>query len=165
MPVVKRYTFSPGVKLPSSQLNTDFDDIYNAFNTHTHSNQGNDAAQITSSGIAAGGSVGAPQLGNAGALFSATAAAVGSNTTPSMALFQVGSNVVSTNGAGGGSVTFTTAFPTGVWTVVAQIGDNNIGAGGSTINIIQAQVSLTGFGFQTNQLSQTIRVNWIALGF
>lgn len=57
MPVVKRYSFIPGSKLISSQLNTNFDDIYNTFNAHTHTGQGNDANQITSSGIAPGGSL------------------------------------------------------------------------------------------------------------
>jgi len=54
MPVVKRYSFIPGAKLISNQLNTNFDDIYNTFNAHQHTGQGNDANQITSSGIAAG---------------------------------------------------------------------------------------------------------------
>lgn len=57
MPLVKRYTFTTGARLSSSQLNTNFDDLYNTYNTHQHTGQGNDAPQITSSGIAAGGSL------------------------------------------------------------------------------------------------------------
>ena len=54
MPLVKRYTFTTGARLSSSQLNTNFDDIYNTYNAHRHTNQGNDAPQITTSGIAGG---------------------------------------------------------------------------------------------------------------
>lgn len=52
MPIVKRYTFYTGAILSTSQLNTNFDDIVNSFNAHTHTQQGNDANLITSSGIA-----------------------------------------------------------------------------------------------------------------
>ena len=57
MPLVKRYTFTTGARLSSSQLNTNFDDLYNTYNTHTHTGQGNDALQISASGIAPGGSL------------------------------------------------------------------------------------------------------------
>jgi len=57
MPLVKRYTFTTGARLSSSQLNTNFDDMYNTYNVHQHTGQGNDAPQISSSGIAPGGSL------------------------------------------------------------------------------------------------------------
>lgn len=54
MPIAKRYNFTSNAALSSSNLNTNFDDIINAFNTHTHTGTGTDAPLITTSGIGNG---------------------------------------------------------------------------------------------------------------
>ena len=53
MPIVKRYTFQPRISAGlASQLNTNYDDIIDAFNAHTHTGVGTDAPNINISGIA-----------------------------------------------------------------------------------------------------------------
>lgn len=53
MPITKRYTFQPRISAGlSSQLNTNFDEIINAYNSHTHTGIGTDAPVITNSGLA-----------------------------------------------------------------------------------------------------------------
>lgn len=81
---------------------------------------------------------------------------------------QVGTSVQTTNSAGGGVVNFPFAFPSGVATIDISMGDNSIAA--ALVNIIEGQVSLTGFGFivTVNGIGLNaglVRVNWECVGF
>lgn len=55
MGLIKRYTFQPRISAGlASQLNTNFDDVIDAFNNHRHTGVGTDANGITTSGLAPG---------------------------------------------------------------------------------------------------------------
>lgn len=64
MPIAKRYNFTSNAALSSSNLNTNFDDIINAFNAHTHTGTGTDAPLITTSGIGNGTGFGVGDVWN-----------------------------------------------------------------------------------------------------
>ena len=81
---------------------------------------------------------------------------------------QAATTVVTTNSGGSAAVTFPVAFPNGVLTIVPGAGDS--GVTGLAIQVIESQVSTTGFGFQATVGSNTqanagVRINWIAIGW
>ncbi len=125
------------------------------------------ATQIANNTITAGqianNTVTAGQMG-AVKLFGVTAAVAGSapGTTSGNFQIQSGTTVVALSGAGGGVVTFPTAFSSGVLSVIVCNGDNGTLVQPSVIN---GQVSTTGFGFQYNLTGGNVRVNWMAIGF
>lgn len=74
---------------------------------------------------------------------------------------QAGTSVITTNASGDGTVTFSTAFPAGLLTVVACDGDD-----GTNVNFsILAGSNQSAFNFSSNKVSTNLRVNWIAIGF
>lgn len=75
---------------------------------------------------------------------------------------QAGTTVRTTNGSGDYTVTFPTAFSTGVLTIVACDGDDS---GTPNLSVIAATVTTSQFSGSSNKASSTIRVNWIALGW
>lgn len=76
---------------------------------------------------------------------------------------QSGTSVKTTNGAGGLSVTFPTAFPNGVLNVVVCDGDGNPTR---VVSLIGSQVSKTGFGAVYDSLPSTpVRISYIAIGW
>jgi len=85
--------------------------------------------------------------------------------------FQVqgGSTVVNTNGSGGITINFPTAFPAGLLTVIAGVGDNAGSMG--QVQLLHSFVSKTGFSANCFTVagaaivSLGVRINWIAIGF
>lgn len=97
-------------------------------------------------------------------LFGVTSAVAGSVPTAGTGQFymQSGTSVTTTNGAGGGAVSFPTAFPNGILSVVICDGDGNPLRSCSLIN---SQITASGFGFVSSVASVPVRINWIAIGF
>lgn len=88
--------------------------------------------------------------------------ALDTNTSGKSISIQMGSEVVATNGAGGGVINFPQAFGTQCASVVFSIGDNNNGV--ISIVGIAGQTTHAYAGFQTNAPSSNVLVNWMAIG-
>jgi hypothetical protein len=105
-------------------------------------------------------------------LFNYGGALIGS--TPPVAsgdfLMQCGSVVNLTNGGGDATLTFPSAFPNGVITVILAIGDANPNTNIKVI-LISPTVSVSGCSYNIRTTTtdspvagQNVRINWIAIG-
>ena len=75
---------------------------------------------------------------------------------------QAGSTIVTTNAGGDATITFPTAFPTGLLTVLATDGDDS----GSTavVSIVGTGTTRSSFNLSSPKVG-TVRINWIAIGW
>jgi hypothetical protein len=75
---------------------------------------------------------------------------------------QWGTASLTTNSAGGGSISFASAFPQYTFSLVICPGDNNVVI--KQCQVISSQVTNAGFGFVCDQASTPVRINYLAMG-
>lgn len=95
-------------------------------------------------------------------LFGCTTAALGSAPAAGTGQFYIqAGSTVGTFSSNALDISFPTAFPNGVLTVIVTDGDNSTGG---SLSVTQANVSVSSFRAQSPS-NGTKRVNWVAVGF
>ena len=78
---------------------------------------------------------------------------------------QAGTSVVTTSGSQA-TITFPTAFTTGVLSIVACEGDSTTEAVGAIpVKVMQSTISKNSFVIRTVGFNGAVRINWIAIGW
>lgn len=77
-------------------------------------------------------------------------------------IWQWGSAVVTTNGAGGGIFSWPEAFPSAVFSAVVCPGDNTPAL--YRCSVIATQLTIASVGIATDEISSSIRINFMAVG-
>lgn len=180
------YTFVAGTTIESAEANTNFNDLVSFLNTSVMHRDASSAFTAVPAGPATDPTTAnqltrkayvdaqvLTRLKDGNAADTSDAGVVGTvNHVTAQLLWQAGSTVGTTSGAGGITITYPTAFPTGVLTVVVTNGDTDFGIGSDYCNVDQSSNSVTSFVSRWYDgatgavvASEQRRTNWIAIGW
>lgn len=169
------YTFADGTTAVAGHVNQNFTDVKNFVNNSVVHKDGSTTmtGQLTLPGsdpstanhAARKSYVDSAALKRLiGANASMTAAFPGGSVNPqsTQCYWQAASSVVTTNGAGRGSIAFPTAFGTGLLSLVLTNGDGD-NVGNNSFHVVAW--SNSSFTFYCGVNGSPVRCNWIAIGW